>query len=485
MKIVRLRRDVGGEEILRFSTGGNYFERCPLAQLHTNPSLSRLVGRSMELALTLPLLPFSPLGINIVTVMFRVICLLTALVAVTQARLLHQEEKVAHMRSAVDDQLQGLRDDDGGGVGADWCADPVKKGKVVFPEPLIGRAQVNFDMYAGYVNVTQADYLYYWYFSAIDQNPNAPLVIWTNGGPGCSSMEGATTENGPLNLFDIKESCEEGGRGADQTCDYTGQLSSNQFAWNNHAHMVYVDQPRFVGNSGGGKGSEGVHSSVDAAQDFVTFYKGLMEIFPEFANKELIIAGESYGGHYIPAFAQALLDENNNNGGSIPFAGAVIGNGCVDDTVQNGDRYVDFAHAQNLIPEDSDPHGQAAASAEMEKFLGYTPNYYDYRLQSIPCRGCFGYDYNAWSHWFIQVSIICTITTASTYTYTYTCPCITTSTDSPPHAHTRVACREGGHAHLRQRRRRRLRGHRRRLHQRISLRPGRHLRLQCCPGKHP
>jgi carboxypeptidase C (cathepsin A) len=334
------------------------------------------------------------------------------------------------MRSAVDEQLQGLRDDDGGGVGADWCANPVKKGKVVFPEPLVGRAQVDFEMYAGYVNVTQADYLYYWYFSAIDQNPNAPLVIWTNGGPGCSSMEGATTENGPLSLFDIKESCEEGGRGADQTCDYTGQLSSNQYAWNNHAHVVYVDQPRFVGNSGGGKGSQGVHSSVDAAQDFVTFYKGLMEIFPEFADKELIIAGESYGGHYIPAFSQALLDENSKNGGSIPFSGAVIGNGCVNDTVQNGDRYVDFAHAQNLIPEGSDPHGQAAASAEMEKFLGYTPNYYDYRLQSIPCRGCFGYDYNAWSHWFIQV--------IRAYMHTYICTYITTTTDSPSHTHTHV-----------------------------------------------
>ena len=69
--------------------------------------------------------------------MFRII-LLSVLAAVTQARLLHQEEKAAHMRSAVNEQLQGLRDDDGGGVGADWCANPVKKGTYGFPGVTLG-----------------------------------------------------------------------------------------------------------------------------------------------------------------------------------------------------------------------------------------------------------------------------------------------------------------------------------------------------------
>merc|ERR1712100_374500 len=27
------------------------------------------------------------------------------------------------------------------------------------------------------------------------------------------------------------------------------------------------------------------------------------------------------------------------------------------------------------------------------------------RVQSITCRGCFGYNYNAWSHWFIQPEV--------------------------------------------------------------------------------
>jgi carboxypeptidase C (cathepsin A) len=313
-----------------------------------------------------------------------------ALLVVVQARLVDLEGRTPEKREL----LRKLSRDA-------WCDEPIKKNTVNFPESIIGRADVNFDMHSGYVNVTANDFLFYWHFSAIDNNPDAPLVIWTNGGPGCSAMEAATTENGPLSLFDIKESCTLNNNGGQ--CDYTLQLSSNQYAWNAHANMVYVDQPRFVGNSGGNENAQAVHSSVDAAADFVVFYYGLIELFPEYKDRDLVIAGESYGGHYIPAFAQAILDNNNENPNEkIPLAGAVIGNGCVDDDVQNQEQYVKFLHDSNLIPNDSNPKTRAASNKAVEDHIGYTPNYYDYRLQSITCNGCFGYNYNSWSHWFIN-----------------------------------------------------------------------------------
>jgi carboxypeptidase C (cathepsin A) len=203
-----------------------------------------------------------------------------------------------------------------------------------------------------------------------------------------------------LILFDIKEACQSG------DCDYTGQFSKNPYSWNAHANVLYLDQPRNVGYSFGY--GEGVHSSTAAAQDFLTFYQGWLLLFPEFRGRELIIAGESYGGHYIPAWADAILKFNQNPANSnkrINFAGAIIGNGCVNNTVQNTDEYIKFQHETNLIPETSHPKTMAQADAAMINYIGYTPNYYDYRIESISCPACYGYNYTAWSYWFLQSEV--------------------------------------------------------------------------------
>ena len=175
-------------------------------------------------------------------------------------------------------------------------------------------------------------------------------------------MEGATTEIGPLVLFDIKESC------SSNVCDYTGQFSTNAHSWNAHANVLFLDQPRNVGYSFG-YGS-GVKSSVEAAADFITFYNGWLELFPEFVGRKLIIAGESYGGHYVPAWADAILNYNKNSASPINFAGVAIGNGCVNNTVQSTSKYVEFQHAANLIPASSNPGSQAAAQAAMVANIG-------------------------------------------------------------------------------------------------------------------
>ena len=57
-----------------------------------------------------------------------------------------------------------------------------------------------------------------------------PLVIWLNGGPGCSSMLGLFTENGPYNFkFD-----------AEHVKD-PFVLEKNDFSWNSEANVMYVD----------------------------------------------------------------------------------------------------------------------------------------------------------------------------------------------------------------------------------------------------
>jgi carboxypeptidase C (cathepsin A) len=57
-----------------------------------------------------------------------------------------------------------------------FCSEPIAKRKVDFPESIVGRAPMPFDMYSGYVNVTTEDWLFYWYFESADGNKDAPLV---------------------------------------------------------------------------------------------------------------------------------------------------------------------------------------------------------------------------------------------------------------------------------------------------------------------
>lgn len=280
-----------------------------------------------------------------------------------------------------------------------FCQNPISKASVDFPDKIIGRASIDFKMFSGYVNVTTNDWLFYWFFSTRDQNPSAPLIIWTNGGPGCTAMEGATTENSPLWLLNIKESC------SSSKCDYSNQFSKNSYAWNSRANLLYLDQPRNVGYS---FGSGSVYSSVEAAQDFIVFYNNWLVLFPEFVGRKVIIAGESYGGRYVPAWAAAILNFNKANPEKqINFGGVLIGNGLIDSSVQTTKTFVEFQHSANLIPVNDNPTLEAKARSDMTAYIGYEPNYYDYRLQSIKCtQGCYGYNYSAWAAWMLQTEVM-------------------------------------------------------------------------------
>jgi len=138
-----------------------------------------------------------------------------------------------------------------------------------------------------------------------------------------------------------------------------------------------------------------VHSSVAAAQDFLVFYRGFLAIWPEFVGRPLLIAGESYAGHYLPAFASAILAWNQATQGTtaaIDFAGVAIGNGCVNDTMQNFTAFRQFQWQNNLIPASSYPNRRSEANALMNAYVGYEPNYYDFRLQSVTCPACYRYE---------------------------------------------------------------------------------------------
>ncbi|KAL3512109.1 hypothetical protein ACH5RR_024826 [Cinchona calisaya] len=160
---------------------------------------------------------------------------------------------------------------------------------------LPGQPQVGFQQFSGYVTVDdkKGKYLFYYFVEAEIDCASKPLVLWLNGGPGCSSLGvGAFSENGPFR---------PNGQG----------LLRNEYSWNREANMLYLETPIGVGFS-----YSTDTSSYDAVNDEITARDNLVFLqrwflkFPQYMNRNLFITGESYAGHYVPQLAELMMQFN-------------------------------------------------------------------------------------------------------------------------------------------------------------------------------
>ncbi|KAL9654537.1 hypothetical protein ABK040_006602 [Willaertia magna] len=180
---------------------------------------------------------------------------------------------------------------------------------------------IPFNTYTGYLtaNATRGHYLFY-FFAESQGNPKTdPVIFWTNGGPGCSSMAGMATEHGPF-LVGVPN----GGK--------RFSVYDNPYSWNRRANMIYVEQPIGVGYSY--SDNEIDYSKVTddtATKDFANAIRDFFNHFPQFVNNDVYISGESYGGVYVPITATHVM--NGNADGKYPrvnLKGIMVGNGITD-----------------------------------------------------------------------------------------------------------------------------------------------------------
>ncbi|KAF8335897.1 alpha/beta-hydrolase [Cantharellus anzutake] len=129
--------------------------------------------------------------------------------------------------------------------------------------------------------------LFFWFFPAKGRNIS-DLVFWTNGGPGCSSLEGFLQENGPFTW-------ETG----------TAKPIPNQWSWTNLSHVLWVEQPVGTGFS---QGVPNIHNEDELAAQFAGFLVQFLEIFSELKGKNFYLSGESYAGSYVPYIANYLYE---------------------------------------------------------------------------------------------------------------------------------------------------------------------------------
>ncbi|KAG8874818.1 hypothetical protein FRB97_005636 [Tulasnella sp. 331] len=163
---------------------------------------------------------------------------------------------------------------------------------------------------SGYIDTGNNANYFFWFFSS-RQNVNAsssPLVLWLNG------------EHGPCRVNLDKKS-----------------TTINHNSWNEAANVLYIDQP--IG-SGFSHGTQNADSSEKAASTVWIMLQTFFETFPTYQGRELILATESYGGHYGPEFVSYFDAQNIEirhgriSGETIIVSALMINNGWIHPAVQ-------------------------------------------------------------------------------------------------------------------------------------------------------
>ncbi|KAK7368976.1 hypothetical protein VNO80_11009 [Phaseolus coccineus] len=204
---------------------------------------------------------------------------------------------------------------------------------------LPGQPKVNFQHYAGYVTVNETNgrALFYWFYEAMNKPEEKPLVLWLNGGPGCSSVGyGATQEIGPFLV------------------DTDGQgLKFNNFSWNREASMLFLESPVGVGFSYSNTSSDYDQLGDDlTANDAYSFLRNWFQKFPSYRTRPFYIAGESYAGKYVPELAELIHDRNKDPSLYIDLKGILLGNPETSDA-EDWMGLVDYAWSHAVISDET------------------------------------------------------------------------------------------------------------------------------------
>eukprot|EP00076_Gallus_gallus_P028299 XP_015151901.2 lysosomal protective protein isoform X2 [Gallus gallus] len=185
--------------------------------------------------------------------------------------------------------------------------------------------QPSFRHFSGHLCIGPTQRLHYWFVEAQNNPQGSPLVLWLNGGPGCSSMEGFLKEHGPFLV---------------QPDGVT--LKYNDYAWNKIANMLYLESPAGVGFSYSEDKKYATNDTEVAHNNYLAL-KEFLRLFPEYSKNDLFLTGESYGGVYIPTLAEWVMQDP-----SLNLKGIAVGNGLSSYEI-NDNSLVYFAYYHGLL----------------------------------------------------------------------------------------------------------------------------------------
>jgi serine carboxypeptidase-like clade 2 len=113
-------------------------------------------------------------------------------------------------------------------------------------------------------------------------------------------------------------------------------LAQNQYSWNTVANVIFLESPSGVGFSYSDTHSDYTTGDHQTTQDTLQFLLKFFAIYDQFASNDFWITGESYGGHYVPWLARAVIQWNDQSpANSINLKGFMVGNAWTDPLYDN------------------------------------------------------------------------------------------------------------------------------------------------------
>lgn len=256
----------------------------------------------------------------------------------------------------------------------------------------LGRKSLNTDgegralkpTHSGYlpVNSEGGSEMFFIFYEAEDpvSGPDTtPIVLWLQGGPGCSSMFGMLYINGPYFIHPNNLT-----------------LYRNPGSWTRRFGMLFVDQPIGTGYSvvaGGNIPNDEVTMAAHLYSTLQNFYK----MHKVYRNRPLFVTGESYAGKYVPSISHYIVQAEAMNSGYadkmkklrdigaeverpvFKLGGMAIGNGFTDAETQTRYQAV-VAWSMGLIDWYQKQQAEAIQNEVLELLL--TKKYLEARKKS-------------------------------------------------------------------------------------------------------
>ncbi|CAJ2504037.1 Uu.00g114310.m01.CDS01 [Anthostomella pinea] len=187
------------------------------------------------------------------------------------------------------------------------------------------------ESYAGLLpissNTSDINRLWFWFVPSTNPAATDEILVFFDGGPGCSSCIGMFYENGPFLWQD-------------------GTLApvQNPWAWTNLTNVMWIDQPVQTGYS---TGIPTISTHEELADQFLGFWKNFVDTFG-FHGADVYLAGQSYAGRYLSYIGCAMLDRKDTtyyNLQGTMFINALI----ADHTVQQHIGIVPYVDYWNIF----------------------------------------------------------------------------------------------------------------------------------------